>query len=195
MPALHVTDFFAEVVWLGVVSDREARLDSDGRDELTFTFAGPDGEEHGGETRPSCSRVLGQYPRGTIIRNTRQISIASQEELDMIAADMGIEHLDPRWLGLTMVVRGVDDFSHIPPSTRLQNSSGTTITIDMQNRPCHLPAKVIEQHCPDKGRSFREAAQQRRGVTAWVEREGTLKVGDVMRLHMPDQRAWRGGTF
>ena len=62
MPALHVTDYFAEVVWLGVVSDREARLDSDGRDELTLTFAGPEGEEHGGETRPSCSCLLYTSP-------------------------------------------------------------------------------------------------------------------------------------
>lgn len=195
MPALHVTDFFAQVVWLGLVADRDAQLNSVPCDQLELGFAGPMGEAHGGETRPSCSRVLGQYVRGTTIRNTRQLSIASQEELDLIAQGMGIEKLDPSWLGLNVVLKGIDDFSHVPPSSRLQTSSGTTLTVDMQNRPCHLPAKVIEEHLPEKGKSFRQHAQERRGITAWVEREGSIIVGDVVRFHMPNQREWRGGTF
>jgi len=36
------------------------------------------------------------------------------------------------------------------------------------------------------------AAKGRRGVTAWVEREGRLAVGDALRLHIPDQPAWSG---
>ncbi|MEM6942014.1 MAG: hypothetical protein AAF509_18060 [Pseudomonadota bacterium] len=34
-------------------------------------------------------------------------------------------------------------------------------------------------------------AEGRRGVTAWVEREGMLRVGDTLRLHVPGQRAWQ----
>jgi hypothetical protein len=33
-------------------------------------------------------------------------------------------------------------------------------------------------------------AEGRRGVTAWVERVGVLRVGDRLRLHVPDQRPW-----
>jgi MOSC domain-containing protein YiiM len=40
------------------------------------------------------------------------------------------------------------------------------------------------------GKTFKSAAKGKRGVTAWVEREGTLRIGDQMRLHMPQQRAW-----
>ena len=29
------------------------------------------------------------------------------------------------------------------------------------------------------------------GVTAWVERPGTLAVGDAMTLFVPDQRGWQ----
>ena len=195
MPALHVTDYFAEVVWLGKVANREAKLNSVSCTSLKLLFSGPEGENHGGETRLSCSRVLGQYRRGTPIRNTRQLSIASEEELSMIAKGMGIDALDPSWLGLSMVIRGIDDFSHVPPSTRMQNEAGTTITVDILNRPCHLPAKVIEEYSPDKGKAIRQNAQDRRGVTGWVEREGIIALGDVLRFHMPTQREWRGGAF
>ena len=68
-----------------VNEDRATGLDSSVRQRVTVTFAGFEGETHGGLTRPSCGRVKAQYPRGTEIRNTRQITIVSQEELDDIA--------------------------------------------------------------------------------------------------------------
>jgi hypothetical protein len=61
----------------------------------------------------------------------------------------------------------------------------------MENRPCHLPAKVIDAHLPGVGGRFKTAAQGRRGVTAWVEREGVLRLGEMLRLHIPDQPAWQ----
>ena len=43
---------------------------------------------------------------------------------------------------------------------------------------------------PGHGAAVKGAANNRRGVTAWVEREGTLTLGERMRLHIPDQRPW-----
>lgn len=191
MPALIPTDHVAEVTWLGRV-DTEDRTALLGLAEagLDLTFAGLSGSVHGGATRPSCSRVLAQYPKGTEIRNVRQLSILAEEELAQIAAKMGLEALDPARLGATLVLRGIQDFSHIPPSARLQSDSGTTLTVDMQNRPCHLPARSLESVHPGKGKAFKTAAEGLRGVTAWVEREGRLALGDHMRLHIPDQRPW-----
>jgi hypothetical protein len=60
----------------------------------------------------------------------------------------------------------------------------------MQNRPCRFPAKTIDDAHPGKGKRFREVAEGLRGVTAWVERPGALRLGDVLKLHVPDQRAW-----
>ncbi|HKK85364.1 MAG TPA: sulfurase, partial [Roseovarius sp.] len=85
---------------------------------------------------------------------------------------------------------GIPDFTHVPPSSRLQTEAGTTLVVDMENRPCHLPAKVIDEDAPGFGKAFKSASQGRRGVTAWVEREGGLRLGDVMRLHIPDQPVW-----
>lgn len=190
MPALMPTDFHCTVTYLGHVPDRDAALASDPLDTVFASFAGVVTESRGGLTRPSDSRVLAQYTRGTEIRNTRQFSIVCQEELAAIAAEMGIEELRPEWLGASMCVSGLPDFSHIPPSSRLQGPSGVTLTVDMNNRPCILPAPVIEAHFPKSGKLFKPAAVGRRGVTAWVEREGEITIGDTMRLHVPDQRAW-----
>ncbi|TMV35614.1 sulfurase, partial [Thioclava sp. BHET1] len=120
MPALKATDFTATVTWLGRVADRDAALASAPVETLGFDFAGPEGEAHGGLTRPSCSRVLDQHPRGTEIRNVRQLTILSADELEQIARVMEIGALDPAWLGATLVLDGIRDFTHLPPSSRLQ---------------------------------------------------------------------------
>ena len=190
MPALKPLNLTGQIVWLGHVPDREAALASTAQDEMALSFAGPVGEDHGGLTRPSCSRVISQYPRGTEIKNTRQLSVVSAEELAQIAEAMGVDTLDPWLVGATMVISGIPDFSHLPPSSRLQIANGATLTVDMQNRPCHLPAAEIDVLHPGKGRAFKGAARGLRGVTAWVEREGTARVGDIVTVHVPDQRAW-----
>ncbi len=190
MPALMPTDFTGTIAWLGRVSERAASLQAEPVDALMALFAGPEGEDHGGLTRPSCSRVAAQYPRGTEIRNVRQFSILGAGDLAAIAAEMGLSALDPAWLGASMVIDGIPDFTLVPPSSRLQAEGGATLVVDMENRPCTLPAPVIEAAAPGFGRKFKAAAKGRRGITAWVEREGMLKRGDRIRLHIPDQPAW-----
>ena len=190
MSALKPTKIIGTITWLGRVSNRKAKLESDPLTEIMAHFSGPEGEAHGGLTRPSCSRVLGQYPRNTDIRNTRQFAIVSAEELAAIAAQMGLENLDPALVGASMVITGIPDFSHLPPSSRLQAEGGATLVVDMENRPCTLPARPIENRHAGFGAKFKSAAKHRRGITAWVEREGLLRVGAAVRLHIPDQRGW-----
>lgn len=190
MPALLKTKMTAQVVWLGRVEDRAADLQARAADRVMARFAGPEGEAHGGLTRPACSRVATQYKRGTPIRNTRQFSVLSAEELAGIAAGMGLDALDPALLGASMVVKGLPDFSHLPPSSRLLAPSGAALVVDMENRPCTLPARPIEARHPGKGKLFKPAAAGRRGITAWVEAEGEIRLGDILTLHIPDQPVW-----
>lgn len=192
MPALKDTRREARITWLGAVADRAAALESAAQRSMRLTFAGPEGESHGGLTRPACSRVAHMHPEGMEIRNTRQISILSAEELAAIAAAMGLEALDPALMGAGMVVSGLPDFTHLPPSSRLQAPSGATLVVDMENRACTLPARPIERRHPGLGRAFKLAASGRRGITAWVEREGEVRLGDPLRLFIPDQPTWRG---
>jgi hypothetical protein len=191
MPALIPTAFVGRVLWLGFVPHRErAEIETVAIEEMPLGSGGFAGDCHAGETRPSCSRVTGLYPRGTTIRNVRAVSLVSAEELARIAEALGLDNLAPEWVGASVVVEGIPDFSHLPPSSRLQGPDGVTLTVDMQNRPCRFPAKTIETAHPGKGKRFKEVAEGLRGVTAWVERVGTLRIGDALRLHVPDQRGW-----
>ncbi len=191
MPALVKTEIVGEIVWIGRVPDRAASLCSEPAPEAALTYAGIPGEAHGGLTRPSCARVVTQHPKGTEIRNVRQLCVMSAEELTEIAADCGLETLDPTYAGASLVLKGIPDFTHLPPSSRLQMPDGAVLVVDMENRPCHLPAKVINADHPGAGDAFKVAAKGKRGVTAWVECEGRMAVGDPVTLHVPDQRAWR----
>jgi len=192
MPALIPTRLSARVVWLGCQPEPVEKLviRSQPLTEMPLGFAGYAGESHAGLTRPSCSRVLKQFPRGTEIRNVRQLAVVSAEEMAEVAATMGLERMDYAWVGASLVVEGIPDFTHVPPSSRLQGPDGVTLVIDMENLPCQEPAVTIDKALPGQGKGFKAAAKDKRGVTAWVEREGVLRLGDVLTLHIPAQRGW-----
>jgi MOSC domain-containing protein YiiM len=135
-------------------------------------------------------RVRHQYPQGTEIRNTRQISIVSVEELALIAANMGLDGLQPDWLGANLLVSGIPSFSQVPPSTRMIFDGGASLVVDLENSPCKYPGEIIERHHPGYGDRFAKAALGKRGVTAWVEREGRISNGDSIRLFIPPQRIY-----
>ncbi|MEJ2001056.1 MAG: MOSC domain-containing protein [Maritimibacter sp.] len=188
--AIIPTDYAGRITWLGRVDDSTTGLESAGLPELRLSFAGPEGEAHSGLTRAACARVTNLYERGTEIRNTRQVSILSAEELAEIAREMGVERVDPGWIGATLVVEGIPDLTHLPPSSRLQGPDGVTLVVDCENHPCVYAGKSVDAHLPGQGPKFKPAAKNRRGVTAWVEREGRLALGEELRLFIPAQRAW-----
>ncbi len=190
MPALKQTDFSATITWLGYVPDRDASLRAVPTQSVEVTLDGFPGEAHGGPTRPSCLRVQTQYPVGTEIRNARQVTILSAEELAQTAGAMGLDAIDPAWVGASMVIEGIPDFTHIPPSSRLMSHGGVGLAVDMENRPCVLPGREIEQEAAGFGARYKPAAKGRRGVTAWVEHGGRLSVGDKLVLHVPIQPDW-----
>ncbi len=162
------------------------------RDSVDVSFSGFDGDSHTGLTRKSCVRVKRQYEVGTIIRNTRQVSIVSIEELQEIANAMGLASIEPEWLGANLCLSGIPDFTKIPPATRLLFSSGACLVIDVENEPCKYPAEIIEKHHPGAGKLFVKSAVGIRGVTAWVERQGKIGKGDGVEVHVPPVSAWRG---
>lgn len=110
-----------------------------------LSFAGVAGEAHGSDTRPACGRASDQYPEGTTIRNVRQLSVLSAEEMALIAAQLELAAIDPCTLGASMVLAGLPDLTQLPPLSRLQAPRGVTLVVDMENRPCNLPAKEIEK--------------------------------------------------
>lgn len=189
MPVLMPTKLSATIELLAVNNDGED-LTTARTDNVDVGFDGFAGDSHSGLTRKSCTRVKLQYPVGTTIRNTRQISALSAEELERIRNAMTLDELDPCWVGANLVVSGIHDFSLLPPSSRLIAENHTSLVVDMQNAPCRFPGDIIERHSPGKGKAFVKSAEGKRGVTLWVEREGHLKIGDTLRLHVPPVCTW-----
>ncbi len=161
---------------------------------MEVTFEGLSGESHSGLTREACVRTREIYAEGTQIRNVRQITIISEEEMALVARGMDIDLIKPEWLGANLLISGIPDFTLLPPSTRLLFSGGACLVVDLENLPCAYPAKEIQKAYEGKGKLFMRNAHQRRGVTAWVEKEGSIASGDSIRIFLPAQRTWPGET-
>jgi len=170
--------------------DRATGLEKSPTGSLTLTFDGIEGDCHSGPTMLSDARTMKQYPQGVTLKNRRQVSIVSVEEMAEIAEKLDIPTLSPEWVGANLLVSGIPDLTLLPPSTRMMFSSGATLIIDLENQPCKYPAEIIEKHHPGHGSAFVPMAKHKRGLVAWVEREGNIVSGDTIRLFLPPQRLW-----
>ncbi len=155
--------------------------------QVRATLEGFEGDRHGGLTRRADARAP-FYPRGTEIRNSRQVSLVAEEELAEIAEDLGVAAIEPGWLGANLVTRGIPCLSRLPAGTRLFFPQRATLVIAEENHPCALPGRVLQGRYPDEARlgaRFVRAAQGRRGLVGWVERAGMIATGDRVEVVLP----------
>lgn len=166
-------------------------------DELALTYAGIVGDLHAGLTRTSGGREP-WYKRGTQMRNERQLSILSVEELAEIRPNMGLDELKPEWIGANLVLEGIPNMSYLPPRSLLFFDGGVTLRVDGYNAPCRLAGGSIATHvgavgdgedatATDMALSFKDAAHMKRGLVAWVEREGVIKPGEAFAVRVWEQ--------
>ena len=191
MPLQTKLSFTGKVELLLARERRGDGFDKQQRQSLSLKLSGPECDCHTGLTRLSDSRTLLTYKRNTAIRNVRQLTIISVEEMADIAMAMGLPSIDASWLGANVVTSGIPDLTLLPPSTRLQFPSGATVVVDMENAPCRQVADEISKSHPEQGPSFVKAATNKRGLTVWVEREGDVKIGDSVTIFVPPQRIYR----
>lgn len=159
---------------------------------LDLTYEGIPGDRHAGLYRESGPREP-WYPRGTPMRNERQLSILSVEENAEIAAALAIPALKPEWIGGNILLSGVPELSQLPPRTLLMFPSGATVRIDGDNGPCKKSGAAIAANIPgrpDIELGFVQAARHKRGILGWVEREGAVRPGDVVKL-----RIWKQALY
>ena len=160
--------------------------------QVNVLFGGFDGDQHAGITRPSDSRTP-FYPRGTEIRNSRQVSIVSIEELERIAGAMDLPEVRAEWLGANVLTQGIPNLSFLPAGTRLFFENGATLIVQAQNRPCKKSGKVIQEVYDQAGLEelFPQIAQRLRGVVACVEKPGLIHQGETIQVEVPEQFEYR----
>ena len=156
--------------------------------QVKVTWAGFEGDKHAGITRLSDGRTP-HYPRETKIRNDRQISIVSLEELDQVAREMSLPEIRPEWLGANLLLSGVPCLAQLPPSTRLFFSQGAVLVVEHENNPCTGPGRVLADQFarPDLETMFPRAAFHKRGLVVCVEKPGFISQGDEARVEIPEQ--------
>ena len=183
-------------------------------DELKLTYAGVEGDFHAGMVRASGGREP-WYQRGTEMRNERQVSILSKEELAGIADTMGLTRIEAGWIGANIVLEDIPDMTFLPSRTLLFFENGVTLRIDGANGPCRIaggeiaralgakrqggslgnnamgnnatPDVGFDWTCTDMALNFVEAARMKRGLVAWVEREGTIRPGEEVTARIWEQ--------
>ena len=162
---------------------------------LELDFRGILADFHAGYTRRSGGREP-WYPRGTEMRNERQITIIAPDEMAQAAALMGISGIRPEWVGANLLLEGVPRLSMLPPGTLLFFKGGVTLKVDAQNHPCRIAGQRIAERAgmsdPNAGALlFPKVARRLRGLVAWVEKPGRIEKGEAVSLRIPEQWIYR----
>lgn len=162
---------------------------------LELGFDGIADDFHAGLTRRSGGREP-WYPRGTEIRNERQITIVSPDELAVVTRRMGLPELKPEWIGANLLVSGLERLSFLPSGTLLFFRGGVTLKVDGQNHPCRLAGRSVAENARMEDHqagalAFAREARRLRGLTAWVEKPGRIAAGEEITVRVPEQWIYR----
>ncbi|MER8707030.1 molybdenum cofactor sulfurase [Mesorhizobium sp. M1088] len=171
------------------------RFETRAVDTLQLGFDGIDGDFHAGTTRRSGGREP-WYPRGTEMRNERQLSIVAADELAIVAERMGIAEIKPEWIGANLLIDGLPCLSMLPSGTLLFFKGGATVKIDAQNGPCRIAGRSVAENAGMADHEagallFPKAAKRLRGLVAWVEKPGTIAAGEEISVRVPEQWIYR----
>ncbi len=202
LPLMRFDDEVEIVAPRKVLATVEAALVAPGRSFVTqavaaldIGFDGVAGDLHAGVTRRSGGREP-WYPRGTEIRNDRQLSIVAPDEIAIVAGRMDLAAIRPEWLGANLVLAGVPHLSMLPSGTLLFFSGGVTLTVSGQNAPCRFAGRAVAEQAgmadPEAGALlFAKVAKRLRGVVAQVEKPGRIATGEKVSVRVPEQWIYR----
>jgi MOSC domain-containing protein YiiM len=171
-----------------LIAFKADEMESETVAEAQVSFAGFEGDRHTGLTMRSGGRTP-HYPRGTEIRNSRQVSIVSLEELITIAAELNLPRLQPGWLGANLCLSGIPLLTRLPAGTRLFFAQGVTLVVEGENKPCTTAGKTIQAQFPGVNglaERFPKAGIGLRGLVAWVEKPGIIRPGDHFTAQIPE---------
>jgi len=136
------------------------------------------------------------YPRGTEMRNERQLSVVAADELAIVAGRMGVAEIKPEWIGANLLIEGLPHLSMLPSGTLLFFKGGVTIKVDAQNGPCRIAGRSVAENAGMADHEagallFPKAAKRLRGLVAWVEKTGRITAGEEISVRVPEQWIYR----
>jgi len=181
---------------IGLFDALNGHFGTQAADELELTYEGIRGDYHAGLTRKSGGREP-WYPRGTEMRNERQLSLVAPDELDIIAEGLGFAEVKPEWIGANVTIEGIPFFSMLPPRTLLFFEGGVTLKVDGQNAPCKIAGTALAENAgaadvAGTALEFVRVAKRLRGLVAWVEKPGTVKAGEKVEAKIPEHWHYPG---
>jgi len=179
----------------GLYAALKGRFQTEPVGELQLDFDGIAGDLHAGQTRRSGGREP-WYPRGTAMRNERQLSIVAFDELAVVAGRMELAEVKPEWIGANLTLEGLPNLSMLPAGTLLFFKGGATVKIDGQNKPCRFAGRSIAENAGmadvEAGALlFPQTAKRLRGLVGWVEKPGRIAAGEEVSVRVPEQWIYR----
>lgn len=165
-----------------------SRVVSTPRQIIYLTAEGVEGDRHAGLTRLADSRNK-DVQRGTEVRNDRQVTIVSEEELARVAEGLRVPEVRPEWLGANLCLSGLVALSDLPQGTQLSFPTGAVLRVEAQNQPCTVAGGGVESAYPDRtglASEFPKAAMGLRGLTASVDQPGPISVRDAVDVSFPE---------
>lgn len=154
-------------------------------EELQLDWGGAIGDRHHGVTMSSDTRQKEVFARGTEIRNHRQVSIVDLAELAAIAEGLGIQELAPGTIADNICTEGLTGLTSLAPLSRLVFASGAVLMTGGFNTPCTIAGRMVAARYGTAPERFPKAAWDLRGITGWVERPGSIRPGDSVRVVPP----------
>jgi hypothetical protein len=166
------------------------------RGEIALAPEGIPGDRHATALRPATARDP-WLPRGLQLRNDRQISMLSVEDLAQIAAALDLAQVAPELVGANIVVEGLDRFSRIPAGAHLafggawggqgRFDGAAILKAEAYNHPCRGPGRRLAAAYarPDLEFAFPKAARSLRGLVLSVSLAGVIRAGDQVVVVPP----------
>lgn len=189
IPSHSIRGTAMNVTVTAVSSGGEEDLSKTPADAIEVDFAGVVGDHHAGPSRKAYAGE--REPRGTVLRNDRQWSAVSVEELAEMSARLDLETpIAANTLGANLCFQGIPDLSLLPRGTRFRFPSGAALTVEEYNPPClEMSAEVAKKHATRSGASlqpgaWQRAAMGRRGIVGVVDVPGVIRVGDDVNVEV-----------
>lgn len=216
----------AEVVGLNLVGGEENTPQWEDTLDVEYLDLALDGvslstgetDRHYGRTRQVRNYQVARKWAGRDVRNERQISIATLEDLRLIAKALELDTiLDEKSIDLgrfmsqvlavNVLLSGVDLGDYLGPGTKLfcgEEDTGAIVDISEAHLPCKKPAFTIATSLdldPAKLKDgFKQVAAERRGYMAAVFAPGRIALGDSVDAqlaidHRTTRASWKPETI